>query len=203
MQLDAVLAEPADSEAAVATVAGQRQALAAIPDGRRAGRRSNGSSDAGVTPDAEGSAPAELPRQRGRGPSSGLTKQDFEALARFRFGIRRYLRLREETVRDRGLTPRQYQLLLALEGFPGREGATVGELAERLPLRHHSTVELINRAQAQELVSRSQDPEDARVVRVELTGVGEDVLGRLSWPHRLELDRMGTVLTAPNWRNEQ
>ncbi|GAA4700686.1 helix-turn-helix domain-containing protein [Pseudonocardia yuanmonensis] len=156
-----------------------------------------------MTTDAEGSAPAELPQAAGQGPASGLTKQDFEALARFRFGIRRYLRFSEETVRDHGLTPQQYQLLLALKGFPGREWATVGELAERLQLRHHSTVELINRAQAQRLVTRSQDPEDARVVRVELTGVGQEVLGRLSWLHRLELDRMGTVLSVPNWQNQQ
>ena len=60
-----------------------------------------------------------------------LTKEDFEALAQFRFGIRRYLRFSEETVRRHGLSPQQYQLLLALKGFPGREWATVRELAER------------------------------------------------------------------------
>src|SRR5690242_21295374 len=101
--------------------------------------------------------------------SAPLTKEDFEALAQFRFGIRRYLRFSEETVRRHGLTPQQYQLLLALKGFTGRDWATVGELAERLQLRHHSTVELVNRAQGQNLVQRSHDPDDARVVRVGLT----------------------------------
>jgi DNA-binding MarR family transcriptional regulator len=128
-----------------------------------------------------------------------LTKQDFEALARFRFGIRRYLRFSEETVRRNGLTPQQYQLLLALKGFPGREWATVGELAERLQLRHHSMGELVNRAQAQGLVRRAPDPDDARVVRVELTAQGDDVLGRLSALHRDELGRMSDVLAVPEW----
>ena len=127
------------------------------------------------------------------------TKQDFEALARFRFGIRRYLRFSEETVRQHGVTPQQYQLLLAIKGFPGRDWAVVRELADRLQLRHHSVVELVNRAQAQGLVHRTADPDDARAVRVVLTDQGEQLLGRLSALHRDELRRMDTVLTLPRW----
>jgi DNA-binding MarR family transcriptional regulator len=128
-----------------------------------------------------------------------LTKQDFEALARFRFGIRRYLRFSEETVRRHGITPQQYQLLLAIKGFPGREWATVGELAERIQLRHHSVVELVNRAQRQGLVSRAAHPGDARAVRVLLTAEGQRVLARLSALHRDELRRMDAALTLPTW----
>lgn len=130
-----------------------------------------------------------------------LTKQDFEALARFRFGIRRYLRFSEETVRHHGLAPQQYQLLLALKGFPAREWATVGELAERLQLRHHSVVELINRAQRQDLVRRVPHPADARAVRVELTDYGQEILARLSALHRDELRRMGSTLAPPAWED--
>ncbi|MFG1905639.1 MarR family winged helix-turn-helix transcriptional regulator [Kribbella sp. NPDC048928] len=128
-----------------------------------------------------------------------LTKADFEALARFRFAIRRYLRFSEQVVRSQGLTPQQYQLLLALKGFPGREWASVSELADRLQLRHHSVGELVNRAQAQDLVTRASDPTDARVVRVEMTRQGEKALARLSALHRDELQRMGTALAAPDW----
>jgi DNA-binding MarR family transcriptional regulator len=128
-----------------------------------------------------------------------LTKADFEALARFRFGIRRYLRFSEQAVRGHGLTPQQYQLLLALKGFPGREWATLTELADRLQLRHHSVVELVNRAQAQDLVTRASDPTDARVVRVELTRHGERALAQLSALHRDELRRLGTALAVPDW----
>ena len=111
-------------------------------------------------------APAEDESAR---PAAPLTKQDFEALARFRFGIRRYLRFSEEVVRDHGLTPQQYQLLLTLKGFPGREWATVRELADRFQLRHHSVVELVNRAQGDGLVEREAHPADGRAVRVVLT----------------------------------
>lgn len=128
-----------------------------------------------------------------------LTKADFEALARFRFGIRRYLRFSEQTVRSHGLTPQHYQLLLALKGFPGREWATMSELADRLQLRHHSVGELVNRAQAQDLVLRAPHPADARAVRVALAPPGERALARLSALHRDELQRLDTVLTLPAW----
>jgi DNA-binding MarR family transcriptional regulator len=133
--------------------------------------------------------------------SEPLTKQDFEALARFRFGIRRYLRFSEEAVRSNGLTPQQYQLLLALKGFPDREWATVRELADRLQLRHHSVVELVNRAQGQGLVERGAHPSDGRAVRVLLTPQGEQVLAHLSALHRDELRRMDAVLTPPAWNS--
>jgi len=130
-----------------------------------------------------------------------LTKQDFEALARFRFGIRRYLRFSEETVRRHGLTPQHYQLLLGLKGFPGREWATVRELADWLQLRHHSVVELVDRAQKQRLVRRAPHPDDARAVRVLLTEEGGQILARLSTLHRDELRRMDQVLTLPAWQD--
>ncbi|RZU31231.1 MarR family winged helix-turn-helix transcriptional regulator [Blastococcus saxobsidens] len=128
-----------------------------------------------------------------------LSKRDFEALARFRFGIRRYLRFSEETVRRHGLTPQQYQLLLAIKGFPDRDWAAVRELADRLQLRHHSVVELVNRAQSQGLVDRAPHPTDARAVRVELTAEGERILARLSALHRDELRRQDTALFPPTW----
>jgi DNA-binding MarR family transcriptional regulator len=142
-----------------------------------------------------GAGPHVVPTEGGE----PLTKQDFEALARFRFGIRRYLRFSEETVRSHGVAPQQYQLMLAIKGFPGRDWAVVRELAERLQLRHHSVVELVNRAQDQGLVHRTADPDDARAVRVVLTEQGEQLLGRLSALHRDELRRMDTVLALPHW----
>ena len=77
--------------------------------------------------------------------------------------------------------------------------ASVSELVGRLQLRHHSVGELVNRAQAQDLVTRASDPADARVVRVELTRHGERALARLSELHRDELRRMGTTLAVPDW----
>ena len=135
-------------------------------------------------------------------PAAALTKQDFEALAAFRFAIRSYLRFSEDTVRAHGISPQQYQLMLALAGFPGRDWASVKELAERLQLKHHSVVELINRAQQQDLVERTADPDDARAVRVQLTADGARALGLLSALHRDELRRMGSALTPPPWPSD-
>jgi DNA-binding MarR family transcriptional regulator len=142
-------------------------------------------------------APAPAPRP------GALTKHDFEALARFRSGIRRYLRFSEETVRAHGVTPQQYQLLLALKGFPDREWATVRELADRLQLRHHSVVELVNRAQARGLVDRGPHPDDARMVRIQLTEDGEQTLAHLSALHRDELRRLDASLAPPTWPDQQ
>lgn len=131
--------------------------------------------------------------------SDPLTKSDFEALARFRFGIRRYLRFSEEIVRAHGVTPQQYQLMLALVGYPGRDWATVQELTDLIQRRHHSVVELVNRAQKQGLVQRGPHPSDARAVRVSLTPAGERKLGQLSELHRDELRRFGSALSHPFW----
>ncbi len=126
-----------------------------------------------------------------------LTKADFESLATFRFAVRRYLRFSEEAVRQNGVTPQQYQLMLAVKGFPGREWATVGELAERLQLRHHSVVELVNRAQRLNLVARAPHPDDRRAVRITLSEAGEQLLARLVSIHRAELRRVGDLLRPP------
>lgn len=128
-----------------------------------------------------------------------MTKRDFQELARVRFAIRSYLRFSDEAVRQHGLTPQHYQLLLALRGFPGRNWASVGELAERLQLRHHSTVELVNRAQDHALVRRDADPDDGRTVRVLLTAEGQRMLARLSPLHRDQMQRMAAALTPPLW----
>lgn len=138
-----------------------------------------------------------IPRKPG--VSDPLSKADFEALARFRFGLRRYLRVSEEMVRAHGVTLQQYQLMLALMGYPGREWATVQELADMIQLRHHSVVELINRAQKQGLVRREPHPSDARAVRVSLTSAGEQTMGRLGALHRDELHRLALVSSQPFW----
>ena len=126
-----------------------------------------------------------------------LSKEEFEALAQFRFGIRNYLRFSEEAVRSHGVQPQQYQLMLALKGFPGRETARIRDLADALQLRHHSVVGLIDRAQERGLVHRTSDPLDERVVQVSLTARGQRLLERLSALHHDELKRIGAALAPP------
>lgn len=136
------------------------------------------------------------PDQPGEESVERLTKADFEALARFRFGMRRFLRFSEDTVRRHGLTPQQYQVLLAIKGYPGRDWVTMRELADRLQLRHNTTVGLVDRAQQQGLVSREAHPEDGRAVRIVLTRRGEDLIDRLAHLHRTELHDLRPILAA-------
>src|SRR5579862_5285823 len=98
-----------------------------------------------------------------------LSLEEYRALAEFRHQVRRFLCFSEEQVRALGIEPQQHQLLLAVKGLPDGALATIGELAERLQLRHHSTVELVNRLEKQGHVVRELGKEDRRQVLVRLT----------------------------------
>jgi DNA-binding MarR family transcriptional regulator len=116
-----------------------------------------------------------------------VTKKQYETLATFRYELRRYLRYSEEVTRKHEVTPLQYQLLLQIKGYPGREEATITELAERLQAKHHGVVALITRCESLGLVERRVDDEDRRRVFVRLTDKGEKRLERLAELHRSEL----------------
>lgn len=123
-----------------------------------------------------------------------LSQRDYARLLGFRTALRSFLRWSEGEARAAGLTPAQHQLLLAVRGHEGAAGPTVGDLANYLVLRHHSVVELIDRAEAAGLVSRAGDEEDHRVVRVELTPLGARRIADLSRLHLEELRRLGPML---------
>jgi DNA-binding MarR family transcriptional regulator len=123
-----------------------------------------------------------------------ISSADYQALAELRYQLRRFLRLSEEAVRARGLKPQQHQLLLALKGLPGGRRATIGELAERLQVQHHSAVELIDRLVERGFVVRARDGTDQRKVLITLTLQGEKVLQELSLYHRAELRSAGPAL---------
>lgn len=125
-----------------------------------------------------------------------IAKTDYESIAAFRYAIRRFLRFSEQAARREGVTPQQHQLLLAIKGYPGRDHASVSELAERLQMRQHSMVGLIDRTEAQGLVRREQGVTDRRQVFVSLTPAGETKLARLSVQHRRELLTMREALLA-------
>jgi DNA-binding MarR family transcriptional regulator len=125
-----------------------------------------------------------------------ISKAEFQAIANFRYAIRRFLRFSERAARQEGITPQQHQLLLAVKGFPGREPATVTELAERMQMRQHSMVGLIDRTAAQGLVRREPGVTDRRLVFILLTAAGEEMLRRLDAQHRRELLQMRETLLA-------
>ncbi|HEX5218561.1 MAG TPA: MarR family transcriptional regulator [Verrucomicrobiae bacterium] len=124
-----------------------------------------------------------------------LTKAEYEMLAALRFALRQFLRFSEEAAQAAHLTPQQHQALLAIKGFPGRDTVTVSELAERLQLRHHTAVELIDRLQNELLVKRKPHESDGRKVVIGLTARGEQVLEKLSEAHREQLRRIGPQLS--------
>jgi DNA-binding MarR family transcriptional regulator len=121
-----------------------------------------------------------------------LTKSEYERLANLRYVLRRFARLTELEARKVGLTPQQYQLLLAIKGFPGRDWVSITELAERLQIRHNAVIGLVNRAVQHNLVRRDHDPEhpDRRIVKVSLTPEAETCLRKLATALRSERQRV-------------
>lgn len=123
-----------------------------------------------------------------------LSQAEYQALAEFRYQLRRFLHFSEQEARAAGLEPQQHQLLLAIKGVQSEKPASVGELAERLQLQHHSTVELINRMVERGLLERQRDTDDQRRVLISLTAHGNNVLKKLSLLHRMELRTTGPAL---------
>ncbi len=115
-----------------------------------------------------------------------LSQEQYEALADFRYHLRRFQSFSEQIVRAAELEPRQHQLLLAIKASPDGE-LTVGAIAERLQIRHHSAVELVARVEARGLVSRNRGSVDRRQVFVRLTEKGTEALRELSAMHHREL----------------
>ena len=123
-----------------------------------------------------------------------LNKAQYEALAAFRYALRKFIHFSEMAAQAAGITPQQHQALLAIKGFPGRDQVTVSELAERLQLRHHSVVGLIDRLVTEKFVVRVPSKEDRRQVMIQLTRHGEQILAKLSTIHRAQLNRLGPEL---------
>ncbi|MCO5177799.1 MAG: MarR family transcriptional regulator [Thermomicrobiales bacterium] len=119
---------------------------------------------------------------------------DHRALAEFRYQIRKFLSFSERAAREAGIEPQQHQLLLALTGLPDGTAPTIGELADRLQIQHHSTVELVSRLAKREMVRRTRNPADRRQVFVELTDEGHAIMAQLSAVHLEELNRVGPEL---------
>ncbi|MDQ2677687.1 MAG: MarR family winged helix-turn-helix transcriptional regulator [Actinomycetota bacterium] len=121
--------------------------------------------------------------------SEPLSDRDYRSLAQFRHALRVFLRFSEEAARAAGVTPAQHQLMLAVKGWGGDGAPAITDVAEFLQLKHHSTVELVQRAAAAGLVATSTDPDDHRRQLIELTDEGDRTLASLSSLHRDELRR--------------
>lgn len=129
-------------------------------------------------------------------PRATNSQPNYRAMAEFRYQIRRFVRFSEHAAREAGLEPQQYQLMLAVKGLPDGEKPRIGDVAERLQIQHHSTVELVDRLSKRALVRRRRGENDRREVLLELTPKGERLLQELAIHHRSEIREMGPELVA-------
>ncbi|WP_456843506.1 MarR family winged helix-turn-helix transcriptional regulator [Bradyrhizobium sp. USDA 4486] len=122
-----------------------------------------------------------------------MRDSDYTALAQFRYQLRTFLAFSEAAAQNAGLTAQQHQALLAIKGLAESDGASVGDIARFLLIRHHTAVELVDRMAKLKLIGRQADPEDARRVLVKLTAKGEQKLRSLS---RIHLDELSVAAPA-------
>lgn len=128
--------------------------------------------------------------------ASDLGDADYRALADFRYQLRRFLAFSEQSAREIGLEPRQHQLLLTIRGMPEGTEPTIAAVAERMALRHHTVVELLDRLETAGFARRTRDPDDRRRAHVTITSRGQELLRKLSISHRDELRTSAPALVA-------
>jgi DNA-binding MarR family transcriptional regulator len=123
-----------------------------------------------------------------------ITTAEYQALAELRYRIRKFVREGDAVAETAGLEPQQYLLLLAIRGLPDGEEATIQALADRLALKHHSAVELIDRLEAHGYVRRNRSRDDRRRVLVALLPRGEKLLELVARDRIGELRASGAAL---------
>ncbi|HYX53730.1 MAG TPA: MarR family winged helix-turn-helix transcriptional regulator [Candidatus Limnocylindrales bacterium] len=126
--------------------------------------------------------------------SRPLLETEYMALAEFRYQLRRFLRHMEDEVRELGVNPQQYQVILAIKGLPSDQVPTISRIAERMQLNHNSTVELVDRCEERGLLKRARSGSDRRQVTLMITSDGDAMLRRLGSAARQELRSIGPML---------
>ena len=118
----------------------------------------------------------------------GLTTDDYEALAEFRYLLRKFLRFSKDFLRDRaGINPEQYEALLAIKAFATPDRLTISQLSERLQVKHHSAINIVDRLVEQKLITREAVQTDRRQRHLALTPKGDQLIEQLAAAHRKEI----------------
>lgn len=125
-----------------------------------------------------------------------VDKERLEALSDFRFKLRSFLRFSEDAAREEGITVLQYQVLLHTQGFPGREWASISEIAERLQAQAHGVVALVTRCEEAGLVRRKSSSTDRRLVEVHLLPMGRQKLNALALRHAHHVAELAKVVSS-------
>jgi DNA-binding MarR family transcriptional regulator len=126
----------------------------------------------------------------------GSFQPNYKLMAEFRYQIRRFLRFSEETARAGGLEPQQYQLMLSLKGMPADVRPRIGDVAQRLQIQHHSTVELVDRLARRGLIKRRRSESDRREVFLELSARGDKLLQEMALRHWAEYRELAPDLVV-------
>lgn len=125
-----------------------------------------------------------------------MTSKGYRNLAAFRYEIRKFLAFSEEAARTAGVEPQQHQLLLALRGLPDGARPTIGTIAERLCVKHHTAVGIVDKLEQRGLLVRERSSSDRREVLLVLTEDGEALLGKLSVLHKRQLAEVGPLMVS-------
>lgn len=131
---------------------------------------------------------------RADAPVSEFQKEDYTQLAEFRYRLRKFLGFSESAAIAHGVSAQQYQAMLAIQGSPGKDWLSVGELAEQMQVAHHSAGGLVKRMESQNLVRKTSSGDDRRSVQIRLTAKGLKILEKLIHAHKLELAVAGPEL---------
>jgi len=135
-----------------------------------------------------------MPEQKPELPPA--EQPNYSGLASFRLALRQFVGFSQQAAKEAGLPPQQHQTILAIKGLAGDKGMTISELAACMLLKHHTTVELVDRLVKADLVSRTPDPADRRFIRLTLTEKAEDILAPLTLRHMAEIRRNAPHIIA-------
>ena len=137
-----------------------------------------------------------MTNRRTPGGGRALADSDYRRLAQFRYALRQLLHFSDSAAREIGLSPQQYQFLVVVRGFPGEIAPTVGDIARRLLIKHHSAVGLVDRLEAEGLLLRKRVTGDGRRVALVLTEKAERLLDSLAGTHARELRRLMPLMKS-------
>lgn len=128
---------------------------------------------------------------------ASVSLSDYRSLAALRYEIRKFLAFSERAARAAGIEPKQHQLLLSVRGLPKDKRPTIGTIAERLCVQHHTAVALVDKLEKRGLLCRERSSKDRREVLLKLTPEADTLLRGLSTQHREQLRNVGpTMVTA-------
>lgn len=133
-------------------------------------------------------------RSGAKGSMTAGEREDHARIKLWRSSVQGFLHGSKEILKRHGVSTRGYHSLLEIWAAPSDVGLAVGDLAELIHVRHNTAVGVVDELCRLELTVRKRLANDRRVVLVQLTGAGRDVLAQLVREHIDELDKISANL---------